>query len=115
MDILIPLIIPLILFGVGLGLIIFFAEQLVKGVVGTSMGFGLSTFLLIVIFIGAPVVSTCRNGSAGVQCSPPLRWSPMTPMMISISDAIFKVLRGSFIHKTPTLAIRAVPSPDHTA
>jgi cation:H+ antiporter len=38
--------------GVGLFLIIFFAEQLVKGVVGTSMGFGLSTFFLSVIFIG---------------------------------------------------------------
>jgi cation:H+ antiporter len=48
MDILIPL----VLFGVGLALIIFFAEQLVKGVVGTSIGFGLSTFLLSVIFIG---------------------------------------------------------------
>jgi hypothetical protein len=46
------ILIPLVLFGVGLGLIIFFAEQLVKGVVGTSMGFGLSTFLLSVIFIG---------------------------------------------------------------
>ncbi len=43
---------PVVFFGVGLGLIIFFAEQLVKGVVGTSMGFGLSTFLLSVIFIG---------------------------------------------------------------
>jgi cation:H+ antiporter len=39
------------LFG-GLGLVIFFAEQLVKGVIGTSMGFGLSAFLLSVIFIG---------------------------------------------------------------
>jgi cation:H+ antiporter len=48
MDILIPL----VLFGIGLGLILFFAEQLVKGVVGTSMGFGLSTFPLSVIFIG---------------------------------------------------------------
>jgi cation:H+ antiporter len=48
MDILIPL----VLFGVGLGLIVFCAEQLVKGVVGTSIGFGLSTFLLSVIFIG---------------------------------------------------------------
>jgi cation:H+ antiporter len=46
------IVIALVLFGVGLGLIIFFAEQLVKGVVGTSMGFGLSTFLLSVIFIG---------------------------------------------------------------
>ena len=48
MDILIAL----VMFGIGLGLIIFFAEQLVKGVVGTSLGFGLSTFLLSVIFIG---------------------------------------------------------------
>jgi cation:H+ antiporter len=46
------ILLPLILFGIGLGLIIVFAEQLVKGVVGTSMGFGLSTFLLSVIFIG---------------------------------------------------------------
>jgi cation:H+ antiporter len=48
MDILIALVV----FGLGLGLIIFFAEQLVKGVVGTSIGFGLSAFLLSVIFIG---------------------------------------------------------------
>jgi cation:H+ antiporter len=46
------IVIALVLFGGGLGLIIFFAEQLVKGVVGTSIGFGLSTFLLSVIFIG---------------------------------------------------------------
>jgi cation:H+ antiporter len=48
----VDLMIAVVFFGVGLGLIIFFAEQLVKGVVGTSMGFGLSTFLLSVIFIG---------------------------------------------------------------
>jgi len=48
----VEILIPLVLFGIGLGLIIFFAEQLVKGVVGTSVGFGLSTFLLSVIFIG---------------------------------------------------------------
>jgi cation:H+ antiporter len=46
------ILIALVMFGVGLGLIVFFAEQLVKGVVGTSLGFGLSTFLLSVIFIG---------------------------------------------------------------
>ena len=43
---------PLSCGGLGLGLVIFFAEQLVKGVIGTSMGFGLSAFLLSVIFIG---------------------------------------------------------------
>jgi cation:H+ antiporter len=48
MDILIALVVC----GIGLGLVIFFAEQLVTAVVGTSVGFGLSTFLLSVIFIG---------------------------------------------------------------
>jgi cation:H+ antiporter len=48
----IEILIALVMFGVGLGLIVFFAEQLVKGVVGTSLGFGLSTFLLSVIFVG---------------------------------------------------------------
>ena len=42
MDILIALIVG----GLGLGLVLFFAEQLVKGVIGMSMGFGLSAFLL---------------------------------------------------------------------
>ena len=46
------IIMALVVFGVGLGLIIFFAEQLVKGVVGTAVGCGLSTFLLSVLFIG---------------------------------------------------------------
>ena len=45
-------ILALVVCGLGLGLVIFFAEQLVKGVVGTSLGFGLSTFLLSVLFIG---------------------------------------------------------------
>jgi cation:H+ antiporter len=46
------IIFALVLGGLGLGLVIFFAEQLVKGVIGISMGFGLSAFLLSVIFIG---------------------------------------------------------------
>jgi cation:H+ antiporter len=46
------LIVALVMCGVGLGCVIFFAEQLVKGVIGTSLGFGLSAFLLSVIFIG---------------------------------------------------------------
>jgi cation:H+ antiporter len=46
------IILALVVCGLGLGLVIFCAEQLVKGVIGTSMGFGLSVFLLSVIFIG---------------------------------------------------------------
>lgn len=44
--------IALPLFVVGLGLVIFFAEQLVKGLVGTSANFGISAFLISVIFLG---------------------------------------------------------------
>jgi cation:H+ antiporter len=46
------IIVSIILFVVGLGLVIYFAEKLVKGAVGTSLGFGISTFLVSVIFIG---------------------------------------------------------------
>lgn len=42
----------IVLFVIGIGLIIYFAEKLVKGAVGTSLGFGISTFLVSVIFIG---------------------------------------------------------------
>lgn len=37
---------------VGLGLVVYFAEKLVEGVVGTSLGFGLSAFLVSVVFLG---------------------------------------------------------------
>lgn len=46
------MVISIILFLVGLGLVIYFAEKLVKGVVGTSFGFGISAFIISVIFIG---------------------------------------------------------------
>lgn len=39
-------------FILGIVLVIFFAEKLVKATVGTSRGFGVSTFLISVIFIG---------------------------------------------------------------
>jgi len=42
----------IVLFAAGLGLVVYFSEKLVKGAVGTSLGFGVSTFLISVIFIG---------------------------------------------------------------
>lgn len=42
----------ILLFLSGLGLIIWFAEKLVRGAVGTSLAFGMSTFLVSTIFIG---------------------------------------------------------------
>lgn len=41
-----------VLFIVGLGLVLFFAEQLVERTVGTAAGFGISAFLISVVFIG---------------------------------------------------------------
>lgn len=45
-------IVSIVLFVVGLGIVIYFAEKLVKGAVGTSLSFGISAFLVSVIFIG---------------------------------------------------------------
>lgn len=46
------IVISLGLFVIGLVMVIFFAEQLIKGVVGTSLNFGISAFLISIIFIG---------------------------------------------------------------
>lgn len=46
------MILSIALFVIGLGLVIAFAERLVKGALGTSLGFGASPFLVSVIFIG---------------------------------------------------------------
>jgi cation:H+ antiporter len=48
----IELIIPLLMFIVGLVMVIYSAEKLVKGVVGISLGFGVSAFLVSTIFVG---------------------------------------------------------------
>lgn len=42
----------ILLFLVGIGLVLFFSEKLVEATVGTSLNFGISTFLISVIFIG---------------------------------------------------------------
>ncbi|MDZ7772343.1 MAG: sodium:calcium antiporter [Balneolaceae bacterium] len=41
-----------ILFAAGLALVLFFSEKLVEGTVGSSLHFGLSAFLISIIFIG---------------------------------------------------------------
>lgn len=46
------MVLSLVFFMIGLGLVIAFAERLVKGALGTSIGFGISPFLVSVIFIG---------------------------------------------------------------
>jgi len=55
------------LFVVGLVLIIYFAEKLVKGTIGTSLGFGISTFLISVIFIGFDPENLALGGVASYE------------------------------------------------
>jgi cation:H+ antiporter len=44
--------IAVFLFLLGLGLVLYFAEKLVEAVVGTSLAFGISAFLISVLFVG---------------------------------------------------------------
>lgn len=46
------MVLPVVVFFVGILLIVYFSEKLVEATVGTSLGFGVSTFLISVIFIG---------------------------------------------------------------
>ena len=46
------MVLPLLVFVIGILLIVYFSEKLVEATVGTSLGFGISTFLISVIFIG---------------------------------------------------------------
>lgn len=55
------------LFVVGLGLIIYFAEKLVKGTVGMSLRFGMSAFLISVIFIGFDPENLVLGGVAAYE------------------------------------------------
>lgn len=44
--------VPLALFVAGVALVVFFSERLVEGAVGTSLAFGVSAFMVSVVFIG---------------------------------------------------------------
>ena len=46
------LLVAALLVAVGLALVLAFAGRLVRGVVGTSAGFGISAFLISVVFVG---------------------------------------------------------------
>lgn len=64
--------ISLALFVIGLVMVIFFAEQLIKGVVGVSLNFGISAFLISIIFIGfdpdnlSVGIVASYNGTSGI-------------------------------------------------
>lgn len=60
------------LFVIGLGLIFYFTEELVKGVVGTSLGLGVTPLIISIIFIGFEPeylivgITGSLSGSAGI-------------------------------------------------
>lgn len=54
----------LVLFAAGLALVVYFAEKLVQGTVGLSVGFGVSAFLISVVFIGFDPENLALGGVA---------------------------------------------------
>jgi len=46
------MVLPLLVLVVGILLVVYFSEKLVEATIGTSLGFGISTFLISVLFIG---------------------------------------------------------------
>lgn len=85
------------LFVIGLGLIFYFTEELVKGVVGTSLGLGVTSLIISIIFIGLEpenlIVGVIGSlaGSAGIALG-------------SIIGAVMVIIALSF-------GLRAVLSP----
>jgi cation:H+ antiporter len=63
------MIIALLLFAAGLLLVVYFSEKLVEGVVGTSMSFGISAFLISVIFIGFDPENLVLGGVASYEAA----------------------------------------------
>ncbi|NGP76139.1 sodium:calcium antiporter [Balneolaceae bacterium YR4-1] len=57
------------LFIIGLVLVVYFSEKLVEGVVGTSLSFGISAFLISVIFIGFDPENLVLGGVASYEAA----------------------------------------------
>jgi cation:H+ antiporter len=55
---------------VGLALVIWSAERLVEGVVGTSLGFGVSAFVVSVVFVGFDPENLAVGAVGAVQGLP---------------------------------------------
>jgi len=64
----------LVLFIVGLAIVLFSAEQLVKGVVGTSIVFGVSSFVIAVVFIGFDPDNLSVGAVASFEQVPGIAW-----------------------------------------
>lgn len=64
------MVLAILLFAVGLLLVIYFSEKLVEGVVGTSMAYGISAYLISVIFIGFDPENLVLGGVASYEAAP---------------------------------------------
>ena len=83
--------VSLILFVVGLALVIFFAEQVVKTVVATSLHFGISAFLVSVVFIGFDPDNLSVGVAASFQGSVGLAWGSIIGAAMVASAFAFGV------------------------
>ena len=98
-------------FIVGLAMVLSLAEQLVKGVVGTSLNFGISAFMISVIFIGFDPDNLSVGAVASYEGVSGIAWgSIIGAAMVAIAfafgvSALFAPMR---FEKVPT-QILAVP------
>jgi Ca2+/Na+ antiporter len=66
---------PLVSAAAGLGLVVFAAEQIVKGTLGLARGLGASTFVIAVVFLGfdpenlAAGAASSAQGTAGIAAA----------------------------------------------
>ncbi len=109
------LLLTLLLFAVGLGLVIYFAEKLVQGAVGTSLGFGVSTFLISVVFLGFDPENLAVGATGLVSIEELARELPAALQgrpEISFGNVLGSILAFFLFNAGITALVRPVPVGD---
>jgi cation:H+ antiporter len=105
----------LVVFILGLVIVLFCAEQLVKGVVATSLTLGVSAFLIAVVFIGFDPDNLSVGVTASFEHAPGIAWGAIIGAgMVAVAlafgiSAVFAPMTFEGVSKrllvTPLLAI----------
>jgi cation:H+ antiporter len=78
-------------FVAGLVLVVYFAERLVRGVVGVSLGFGISAFLISVVFIGFDPENLAVGVAASASDAPGIALGSVVGAAIVATDLAFGI------------------------
>lgn len=97
--------VSIILFIVGLGLVMYSAEKLVEGVVGISIGFGVSAFLISTIFIGFDPENLAVGAVGAYESSSGIALGSVigaTMVAVALSFGITALIAPMKFEKAPT-------------